>query len=51
MSKEETGSRGAYLLWLDTRIKEAIHDGGLSSEVTKALQAARKQFTDEFYPN
>jgi hypothetical protein len=42
-------SRGVYLQWLDNAIAEA-KDIGVSEEVHPALIAARKAFTDEFYP-
>jgi hypothetical protein len=42
--------REAYLKWLDKRIAEAVHHGGLSSDTRRVLMAARKAFADEFYP-
>jgi hypothetical protein len=38
-------SRGAYLQWLDERIKDSTH-----SYERNAFVWARKSFTDEFYP-
>jgi hypothetical protein len=42
-------SRGAYLQYLDERIAMAKYDGGLSSEIYRALTDARKAFATEFY--
>jgi hypothetical protein len=41
-------SRGVYLQWLDDAIAEA--KGRADYFSMRALQEARKAFTDEFYP-
>jgi hypothetical protein len=47
-NKHGSKSRGVYLQWLDEAIRKA--KGRADYFTMRALQEARKAFTDEFYP-